>query len=317
MRRALLCLWILSGCDAAVAPTDTGTEPDAPDAPSVPEDAGCARVVATIGASGGTIVHCDGARLELPAGALSADTELFVERVASPPSITAPYVLAGPAFTFGPSGVVLAAPANVVLPTDGGDRMELAVLVDGAWQVVEACASDATTISQAFGGLGTFVATRDPNTYPPGPSGIGEGSIDFVLGGAAGGPEQTGTLDIEYAIDEAVGSGETLTLVFRRSDAAGLVQFDLRFGTTDTGMLEAVQLAYADTSVGEIWDVISFLHPGDLSVELTTHDARTVAGTITATLHLGDATRSLTATFTATHAEWRYPPERACGMPEG
>jgi hypothetical protein len=132
-----------------------------------------------------------------------------------------------------------------------------------------------------------------------------------------GAPDLEGSLAIDYAIDEAIGDGQTLVLVFRRSDAAGLVQVDLRFGTTDAGALEAVQLAHADTSFGEIWDVLPILHPGDLTVEITTHEARTVAGTIAATLHLGERTRSFTATFRATHVEWRYPPERACEMPEG
>ena len=67
----------------------------------------------------------------------------------------------------------------------------------------------------------------------------------------------------------------------------------------------------------EIWDVLDILHPGDATVTITSHDGRSIAGTIEATLHLGDATRPFTATVEATTVEWRYPPERSCGTPEG
>lgn len=301
-----------AGPDAAVdaSSVDTGVDADLDAGPRA--DAGCSRLTQTVGPEGGTLVHCDGARLEVPPGALAAPTELFIERIASPPGVALPYVLAGPAFQFGPSGAALLAPARFVLPHGGGARMEIAVLVDGAWQGVEVCASDDTTVSQSFGALGSFVALHDPTPYPPGPDGLGTGSIDFTFDGVRR------TLPIAYAIDEDVGPGESLALVFRESDGAGsLRQVDLRVGI-DTSVTP-LQLAYADISDASsvIWDVITILHPGELTVTVTSRMGATLSGNIVATLHSGDQTRSFTGTFTVTPVEWRYPPERACGMPEG
>ncbi|MFO0680778.1 MAG: hypothetical protein U0234_01950 [Sandaracinus sp.] len=318
MRIAYLLL-LLVGCSSA-APL-AGEDASAPDA-SAPDagmafDAGClARVSQVVGPEGATLEHCDGARVVVPPGALASPTELFLERVVDPPSIVAPYVLAGPAFELGPAGTTFAGRVEVSVPHGGGERMEMAVLVDGAWQVVEVCRSDATHVTQSFGGAGRFVAAHDPTVYPPGPGGLGTGAVDYTLGGVDGAPDRTDHLEIEYAIDEQIGEGESLTLVFRRSDAAGLVQIDLRLAVAADGTVEPVQLAWADTGAGEIWDVIAFLHPGELQIVTDSRAGRALSGTVTATLHLGDRMRSLSATFRATSVEWRYPPERICDMPQ-
>jgi hypothetical protein len=73
----------LAGCQTTtVGDAGSDASPIAPDAPDLDASAGCsARATATIGPAGGTVTHCDGARLEVPAGALSAPTELSIERV--------------------------------------------------------------------------------------------------------------------------------------------------------------------------------------------------------------------------------------------
>lgn len=311
--RFLLLVVALAGCSTSVTP-DAGVDAPLPMADAgvdaAEPDAGCARTTATLGAAGGTLTHCDGARLEVPAGALAADTELFIERAVDVPAISSPYVLAGPAFRFGPETTALTAPLRVVLPHGGGERMEMAALVEDEWLTVEICESDDTTVTLSPAGFGTYAAAHDPNVYPDGPSGLGTGHIEYTFG------ELESSLEIEYAIDEHIGEGESLTLVFRRSDEAGLVQVDLRLAI-DGDEASIPQLAHADTSVSEIWDVLDILHPGDAEVVITSHDGRSIAGTIEATLHLGEATRPFTATFEATTVEWRYPPERSCGTPEG
>jgi hypothetical protein len=308
-----------SGVDGGLdASADDGGNVDAGASDAGPDgggaDAGCAeRVTATIGSAGGTLVHCDGAILEVPPGAVEDGTELFIERAPTGPAISLPYVLAGAAFTFGPTDTVLTGRVRVVVPHDGGERMEMAIFVDDAWQLLEICESDETTVSQSFGVLGTFVAAHDPNEYPPGPSGLGTGSIEFTFGA-------TDTIPIDmngHAIDEDLGPGRSLTLLYRRSDDVGFEQVEARFGIDEDGAITPLQLSYYDAATGEIWSVLDLLNPGDLTIVITEDDGTAIAGTIDATLHLGEDTRAFTATFSASSVEWRYPPERVCDIPKG
>jgi hypothetical protein len=307
------------GCGSA-ADNDAGLDSGSADAGvgDAGLDAGmpCPNPVrATFGAAGGTLEHCDGARLEIPPGAVAEGTELSIERLeeSAVPAISAPYVLAGPAFAFA-SDTALTGRVRVVLPHEGGERMEMAVLFEGAWAVVEVCDVEESIVAQTFGALGTFAAAHDPTPYPDGPSGLGSGAIDFDFG-AVSASIDIGTMG--HAIDEDIGPGRSLTLLYRRSDAAGLEQVDLRFGIDETGAVSPLQLAYANTATSEIWDVLEPLHPGQLMIELTSDDGTAIEGTIDATLHLGDQTRAFSATFTASSVEWRYPPERVCEIPEG
>lgn len=317
---ALLGL-IVAGCGDGTAQPDAGGDAAVSDggALDAAADAGTCgvRVTATIGAEGGTLAHCDGARLEIPAGALEADTELWVERLdgAAVPMIGSPYVLAGPVFRFGPAGTSFGADARYLLPHGGGGRMEMAALIEGEWAVLEVCGSDETHVWQSFRSVGTFAAAHDPTDYPEGPTGLGSGSVDFTFDG------MSTTIAIEarngHAIDEQIGQGRSLTLLYRRSDDMGLEQLDVRLVIDAAGAVTPIQVAYANTAVGEIWDVAEFAYPDDLTITITSDDGTAIRGTIAATLHRGEETRALSATFEASSVEWRYPPERACGMIEG
>ncbi|WP_236517308.1 hypothetical protein [Sandaracinus amylolyticus] len=326
MLSLLCCVLLLSACgdddgatlpDASVA-IDAGHDGGAPDAGAsdAGSDAGgCGvRVTATIGPEGGTLAHCDGASLVVPPGAMSSAAELSIERVASPLAPVSPYVLAGPAFTFDAPGVLFSDSVDVVLPHDGGQRMEMAVQGEEEWIFFESCEVTETTISQSFRALGTFVALHDPTPYPERLTGLGEGRIDFTFGGI------DDEIDVDpegHAIDEDPGEGRTLTLLFRRS-AESLVQVDLRFTISPEGEVTPAQIQHYDGSVGEIWSADVFAWPDDLAVTITRDEAGAIEGTVDATLHYGpDQTRPFTATFSARSELYRYPPERACELPEG
>ncbi|AKF11794.1 hypothetical protein [Sandaracinus amylolyticus] len=304
--------------DASVA-IDAGSDAGASDAggSDAGSDAGgCgARVTATIGPEGGTLAHCDGASLVVPPGAMASAAELSIERVASPPAPLAPHVLAGPAFIFDAPGVLFSDSVTVVLPHDGGPRMEMAAQTDEGWLLLESCEVTETTISQSFRALGTFVALHDPTPYPERLTGLGEGRIDFTFGGI----EDEIDVDPEgHAIDQDPGEGRTLTLLFRRSGDSGFVQVDLRFTISAEGVVEPLQIQHYDGSVGEIWSADILAWPDDLDVTITRDEAGVIEGTIDATLHYGsEQTRPFTATFTARSELYRYPPERACELPEG
>lgn len=310
----------LAACSGPAEDADAGTDAAVADAGTL-EDAGtdaggCAeRVMATIGPEGGEVVHCAGARLVVPAGALAEPTELAIERVTGVPDPFAPYVLAGDAFRFEPMTPALADSVEVVLPHDGGARMEMAVVVDDAWLVIEACNVTETTISQTFHALGTFVALRDPTPYPDSVTGVGEGTIAYTFG------DVTDTLDADphgYAIDSDPGEARSLTLLYRRSDDTGLVQVDVRFTIAADGLVEPLQIQRADTSVSEIWSADVIATPDDLTITITSDVGGAIEGTIDATLHLGEMTRPFSATFSATPGLFRFPPELVCeDLPKG
>ncbi len=80
-----------------------------------------------------------GARIDIPAGALAADTKMVIDL--GPDSIIdATGTAVGPAITFGPAGAVLSAPAQITLPYSGSvDRNRARIyvrLADGSTDVV-------------------------------------------------------------------------------------------------------------------------------------------------------------------------------------
>ena len=96
--------------------------------------------VQPVGTDGGTI-EAAGAELEIPAGAVSGDTPITVER--SEPSATDTRVV-GDVYEFGPEGVTFTVPVTITLPYDPADLpagvsprlLRLHTLVNGRWQVV-------------------------------------------------------------------------------------------------------------------------------------------------------------------------------------
>src|SRR5690348_15294305 len=78
---------------------------------------------ATIGPAGGEIVRTagsalEGVRVQIPAGALSADTAIEVKASASNVPLPKTAARCGPEISIEPSGLGLAVPATVTLPFD-------------------------------------------------------------------------------------------------------------------------------------------------------------------------------------------------------
>lgn len=68
----------------------------------------------TVGAGGGTIASADGlVSLEVPSGALDADTEITIEPVDDPPFADDPFYIAGTAYQLIPEGLEFQAPARL------------------------------------------------------------------------------------------------------------------------------------------------------------------------------------------------------------
>ena len=101
----------------------------------------------TIGPEGGELVGeagtaLEGVHLMVPAGALSADTEITIHPASSDTALPQTAVRCGPEFTVEPAGLKLAAPASITLPFDEGtvtdqdrfdDQVKVWVLNGASW----------------------------------------------------------------------------------------------------------------------------------------------------------------------------------------
>jgi hypothetical protein len=113
-------------------PTADAT-PGTPDA--APGSTDAAVTSATIGAGGGAVATDDGVVLEIPPGALPADTAITVTRVAEAGAGTV-----GPVFELGPDGTEFAEPVRLTLPFDPAaaratppEELLLATRAGGDW----------------------------------------------------------------------------------------------------------------------------------------------------------------------------------------
>src|SRR5687768_13211815 len=74
-------------------------------------------VTETIGSDGGTVGGPSGAELEIPAGALDADTEISIERPESGyPSLPETVEASGEVFAFLPHGQAFSEPVTITVP---------------------------------------------------------------------------------------------------------------------------------------------------------------------------------------------------------
>ncbi|MCK6546713.1 hypothetical protein L6R52_12755, partial [Myxococcota bacterium] len=144
----------------------------------------CDRATATIGATGGVLELC-GAKVTVPAGALSHDVELSIAQVDPGVAIPAPFVQVGPAWRIEPAD--LAGYAELELPHAEGwtDDLELVYLLEGAWSVHGACRQTERAVEMKVWDLGTFALVRDPRGMPTSPYGLGEGTATLTLDGRA------------------------------------------------------------------------------------------------------------------------------------
>jgi hypothetical protein len=156
-RTAERSLRMVSGlaCAALVAACGGSSGADGASTPS-------GTVHATIGPQGGELVGpsgsaVDGVHLVIPAGALSADTEITIRPVDSETALPATAVRCGPEFTIEPAGLKLTAPATLTLPFDEAtitdndrfdDEVKVWVLGASSWgqQLQTDSASGAVTV---------------------------------------------------------------------------------------------------------------------------------------------------------------------------
>jgi hypothetical protein len=75
-------------------------------------------VTATIGTSGGTLSHPAGAKLVIPAGALTSDTTITLTGIDAPANDVLGATAVGQGFVAGPDGLTFAVPVAVTLPFD-------------------------------------------------------------------------------------------------------------------------------------------------------------------------------------------------------
>src|SRR6187455_414378 len=72
-----------------------------------------------IGTAGGTVTGPDGAKVVIPAGALTTSTDIKVEQTsAGSPALPAGFTAVGSMFAFTPHGTQFALPATITLPFD-------------------------------------------------------------------------------------------------------------------------------------------------------------------------------------------------------
>lgn len=88
-------------------------------------DGGTSTTGTRIGAAGGTVRTAFGAELTVPAGALSADTNLSIELANDDTPLPNGAVRIGPQFRITPEGARFATPARLELPLDPDDRERL------------------------------------------------------------------------------------------------------------------------------------------------------------------------------------------------
>src|SRR5580704_1320171 len=153
--------------------------------------AGCGQptvstVVATIGASGGTLTSSDGiVTLTIPAGALVGPTQISIGVAQGVP---ADAQVVGTAYQIDPAGTPLAVAASLAM----GNRVRagnlaIATLLDGRW-VPLASQVDSMHVSAEIDGLApcALVAIR-PGSGPDGAAGAGGGAGTGGAGGDAAG----------------------------------------------------------------------------------------------------------------------------------
>jgi hypothetical protein len=155
------CLILASGCSANVG-EGTGSTTDA--------------LQGTVGPEGGQLVGqvgsaLEGMKLVIPAGALSAKTDITVSRGNSATPLPTTALRCGPEFVIEPQGLKLTAPATVTLPFDENtvtqhDRFDEDVkawaLQDGKWGQRTQTSSSAGQVDIELDSLTTVAAGINP-----------------------------------------------------------------------------------------------------------------------------------------------------------
>ena len=103
---------MLAGLAACGGGGDDADNPPAPPPPTTPPGT-------VIGSAGGTVAGPNGAKVVIPAGALTTDTRIHIElTTAGAPALPAGYTSKGQVFAFTPHGTTFAQPVTVTIPFD-------------------------------------------------------------------------------------------------------------------------------------------------------------------------------------------------------
>jgi hypothetical protein len=269
---------------------------------------------ALIGPEGGSLSFC-GAVLEVPAGALASETTFGIAIEPAPPPAPFERELASLPFVLSPANPDLSAPVSITLPHDDlPSRFELARVIDGSYQTIEACEVTPSTIQQWVFLLGGYAALRDVNDYPDGPTGLGEGLVDLTFLMA------DSTFDVDapgnYAIFASQPDGGSLVTLRTLRDVPGGVE-SLRADIAveaggQSGTL--IQVEWISTVSSEGYSYIDGLVGSAGSLVVTTTFEGRLVGELTATVQGGDPPHEepLAATFDVAVEKFTFPPELVC-----
>lgn len=139
--------------------------------PSVPPP-----VTVTVGAAGGTVMGPSGAKVVIPAGALTKDTPIGIAQSdAGAPALPAGTTSLGATFAFTPHGTAFAVPVTITLPFDAasvpaGSAPELyKTNAQNQWERVAGATLGADSVSGAVTGFSSaqVVVPPVPPTDPP------------------------------------------------------------------------------------------------------------------------------------------------------
>lgn len=307
--------------DATLTPTpDAATDASVPiDASDADADPGCgpgATVRATVTADGASLALC-GATLDVPAAALEVGTEVGIDIVAPPDAAWHDYELSGPVFRFLPDTSPLPGAVTIGLARDTTRTRgpELAYWASDRWEPIEACLTE-NVLSLDTVHLGIFGLMQDAIEFPPGPTGLGQASLELELEDEP--TEWTVPAGGGYAVYEGTETDRSIMVVAHREADEVLKVLDVRMivrpGQPPT-LLQVSYISTDDTTGG--WSYVEPVHGAPVSFTLTETTAGTYEGALEVVAHKGDATAPLEATFTVTPAKYRPPPSYSCGFPEG
>ncbi|HXJ87173.1 MAG TPA: Calx-beta domain-containing protein [Candidatus Binatia bacterium] len=125
-----------------------------------------------IGAAGGTVTEASGAKVVVPAGALTQDTPITVSQTsAGAPPLPAGVTAVGPIYAFTPHGTSFAVPATITVPFEpasvpGGTTPVLykTNAAQSAWDVVSGASVSASTMVGNVSGFSFAVVATPPTT---------------------------------------------------------------------------------------------------------------------------------------------------------
>ncbi|MEC5399895.1 hypothetical protein [Uliginosibacterium sp. H1] len=251
--RTTLCVAAVTVLLAACGGSDDPA-PSSPAQPSTPP-AATPTASAVIGPAGGTLNGPGGVQVEIPPGALSADTTIAItQSSAGAPPLDSDLRAGGQVYAFTPHGISFAVPVAIHLPVAAAPAgtTELGQVAfaseDGSWQLVDATVAGGvatvwrSTFSWGLTGLGCAV----PNPPPVGACAINRGATGVVATPA------NAMQTVQYARSDSSSAGirrlvapATLAFAtqyqFRIDCAVGPVRFfRRRIDTTPMGPLQTI-----------------------------------------------------------------------------